>query len=176
MAARKSSDPFAKVRDATLAHRAKHGCGAWPYGNGALLSVLAAAVDADEPDGDARELAHEREIVAGLARQVLLAARLTDLALEARAAVAHEPLSRPFGTPGELRADRGIPAPTKEKAPRGDGALSGVLQGGEICMYASRLCGVGRKPQVPRGRLNRVEAVSAIMAAPTPTKKTVAPA
>ena len=31
---RPSSDPFAKVRDATLAHRAKHGCGAWPYGNG----------------------------------------------------------------------------------------------------------------------------------------------
>jgi predicted O-methyltransferase YrrM len=46
MAARKSDDPFAKVRDATLAHRAKHGCGAWPYGNGVLLSALAAAVDA----------------------------------------------------------------------------------------------------------------------------------
>ena len=46
MAARKSNDPFAKVRDATQAHRAKHGCGTWPYGNGALLSALAAANDA----------------------------------------------------------------------------------------------------------------------------------
>jgi predicted O-methyltransferase YrrM len=42
----KSFDPFAKVRDATLAHRAKHGCGAWPYGNGPLLSVIAATADA----------------------------------------------------------------------------------------------------------------------------------
>ena len=46
MAARKFIDPFAMVRDATQAHRAKHGCGTWPYGNGALLSVLAAASDA----------------------------------------------------------------------------------------------------------------------------------
>ena len=42
----KSSDPFAKVRAATLAHRAKHGCGAWPYDNGPLLGVMAAAVEA----------------------------------------------------------------------------------------------------------------------------------
>jgi predicted O-methyltransferase YrrM len=40
------ADPFAHVRAATLAHRAKHGCGAWPYGNGALLSALAAAAGA----------------------------------------------------------------------------------------------------------------------------------
>jgi len=43
MAAKKSVDPFAPVRAATLAHRAKHGCGAWPYDNGALLAALAAA-------------------------------------------------------------------------------------------------------------------------------------
>jgi predicted O-methyltransferase YrrM len=35
----KAADPFAKVRAATLAHRAKHGCGA-------LLGALAAAADA----------------------------------------------------------------------------------------------------------------------------------
>jgi predicted O-methyltransferase YrrM len=46
MAMKKSIDPFAKVRDATLTHRAKHGCGAWPHSNGALLSALAAAADA----------------------------------------------------------------------------------------------------------------------------------
>ena len=46
MAQKKAVDPFAQVRAATLAHRAKHGCGAWPYGNGALLGALAAAVDA----------------------------------------------------------------------------------------------------------------------------------
>ena len=46
MVAKKSTDPFAHVRSATLAHRAKHGCGAWPYGNGALLSALAAAAGA----------------------------------------------------------------------------------------------------------------------------------
>jgi predicted O-methyltransferase YrrM len=40
------ADPFGRVRDATLKHRAKHGCGAWPYGNGPLLGTLAAAVDA----------------------------------------------------------------------------------------------------------------------------------
>ncbi len=39
-------DPFAKVRDATLAHRAKHGCSAWPYDNGPLLGVIAGAADA----------------------------------------------------------------------------------------------------------------------------------
>jgi predicted O-methyltransferase YrrM len=39
-------DPFAPVREATLKHRAKHGCGAWPYDNGPLLSALAGAADA----------------------------------------------------------------------------------------------------------------------------------
>ncbi|HXF87034.1 MAG TPA: class I SAM-dependent methyltransferase [Xanthobacteraceae bacterium] len=39
-------DPFAGVRAATLRHREKHGCGAWPYDNGPLLAVLAGAVDA----------------------------------------------------------------------------------------------------------------------------------
>jgi predicted O-methyltransferase YrrM len=41
-----AADPFAKVRAATNAHRAKHGCGAYPYGNGPLLSALAAAAGA----------------------------------------------------------------------------------------------------------------------------------
>ncbi len=44
--ARKSTDPFAQIREATLAHRAKHHCGAWPYGNGPLLSVIAGATNA----------------------------------------------------------------------------------------------------------------------------------
>ena len=44
--ARASSDPFAHVREATLKHRAKHGCGAYPYSNGPLLSTIAAAVGA----------------------------------------------------------------------------------------------------------------------------------
>jgi predicted O-methyltransferase YrrM len=39
-------DPFAAVREATLAHRASHGCGAYPYDNGALLGALAAAANA----------------------------------------------------------------------------------------------------------------------------------
>ena len=39
-------DPFAKVHDATLKHRAKHGCGAWPYDNGPLLGTIAAAAGA----------------------------------------------------------------------------------------------------------------------------------
>ncbi len=41
-----STDPFAAVREATLAHRAAHGCGAYPYDNGALLGALAAAANA----------------------------------------------------------------------------------------------------------------------------------
>jgi len=43
---RKSADPFAHVRETTLKHRARHGCGAWPYGNGPLLSTIAAAAGA----------------------------------------------------------------------------------------------------------------------------------
>jgi predicted O-methyltransferase YrrM len=38
-------DPFARVREATNRHRAQHGCGAHPYGNGPLLGVLAGAAD-----------------------------------------------------------------------------------------------------------------------------------
>jgi predicted O-methyltransferase YrrM len=45
-AAKTSSDPFSAVREATLAHRASHGCGAYPYDNGALLGALAAAANA----------------------------------------------------------------------------------------------------------------------------------
>jgi len=41
-----TNDRFAPVREATLAHRAKHGCSAWPYDNGPLLGALAGAADA----------------------------------------------------------------------------------------------------------------------------------
>jgi predicted O-methyltransferase YrrM len=41
-----SPDPFAAIRDATNRHRARHGCGAYPYANGPLLGVLAAAANA----------------------------------------------------------------------------------------------------------------------------------
>jgi len=47
MATSKSpSDSFAAVREATLAHRAGHDCGAYPYDNGALLGALAASANA----------------------------------------------------------------------------------------------------------------------------------
>ena len=45
-AAKVSTDPFAALREATMAHRAVHGCGAYPYDNGALLGTLAAAANA----------------------------------------------------------------------------------------------------------------------------------
>src|SRR5882762_384328 len=41
-----STDRFGAIREATLAHRAKHGCSAWPYDNGPLLGALAGAADA----------------------------------------------------------------------------------------------------------------------------------
>ncbi len=40
------TDLFAEIRKATDRHRARHGCSAYPYGNGPLLSALAAAVRA----------------------------------------------------------------------------------------------------------------------------------
>jgi predicted O-methyltransferase YrrM len=40
------ADPFADVRKATDAHRARHRCHAYPYRRGALLGTLAAAVQA----------------------------------------------------------------------------------------------------------------------------------
>lgn len=40
------TDPFAPIRAATNAHRAQHGCGAYPYQNGPLLGALAAAANA----------------------------------------------------------------------------------------------------------------------------------
>ena len=45
-AAKPLADPFAALREATLAHRAQHGCSAYPYQNGALLGALAAAANA----------------------------------------------------------------------------------------------------------------------------------
>ena len=41
-----AADPFAKIRAATSAHRAKHGCIAYPYDNGPLLAALAGAANA----------------------------------------------------------------------------------------------------------------------------------
>ncbi len=41
-----AADRFAKIRSATVAHRARHGCGAYPYDNGPLLAALAAATGA----------------------------------------------------------------------------------------------------------------------------------
>jgi predicted O-methyltransferase YrrM len=40
------ADPFAKIRTATNAHRARHGCNAFPYDNGPLLAALAAVANA----------------------------------------------------------------------------------------------------------------------------------
>ncbi len=40
------ADPFAAIRKATVEHRGRHRCGAYPYGNGPLLTVLAAAAQA----------------------------------------------------------------------------------------------------------------------------------
>lgn len=39
-------DPFGKIRSATNAHRAQHGCSAYPYSNGPLLAALAGAANA----------------------------------------------------------------------------------------------------------------------------------
>lgn len=41
-----ATDPFARIRDATDAHRAEHRCSAYPYDNGPLLAVIAAAAEA----------------------------------------------------------------------------------------------------------------------------------
>ena len=41
-----ATDRFAKIRAATNAHRARHGCSAYPYDNGPLLAALAAAANA----------------------------------------------------------------------------------------------------------------------------------
>ncbi len=40
------NDRFAKIRAATDVHRARHGCGAFPYDNGPLLAAVAAATGA----------------------------------------------------------------------------------------------------------------------------------
>ena len=45
-AGKNSFDPFASLREATLAHRAQHGCAAYPYKNGPLLGALVAAANA----------------------------------------------------------------------------------------------------------------------------------
>ena len=41
-----ANDPFAKIRAATDAHRATHGCHAYPYDNGPLLGAMAASANA----------------------------------------------------------------------------------------------------------------------------------
>jgi predicted O-methyltransferase YrrM len=43
---RPTADPFVEVRKATDLHREQHGCGAYPYDNGPLLSALAATANA----------------------------------------------------------------------------------------------------------------------------------
>jgi predicted O-methyltransferase YrrM len=41
-----ANDPFVKIRAATDAHRAVHGCHAYPYDNGPLLAAMAASANA----------------------------------------------------------------------------------------------------------------------------------
>lgn len=41
-----TADPFGAVREATLAHIRKHGCGCYPFFDGSLLGVVAAAAQA----------------------------------------------------------------------------------------------------------------------------------
>ena len=44
MAQKKPLDPFAQVRTQTLRYRAQHGCGTYPFEDGAILGVIAAAI------------------------------------------------------------------------------------------------------------------------------------
>lgn len=44
MSTKKTVDPFAAVRTQTLRHRAQHGCGTYPFEDGTILGVIAAAV------------------------------------------------------------------------------------------------------------------------------------
>ena len=44
MAQKKPLDPFAQVRSQTLRHRTQHGCGTYPFEDGTILGVIAAAV------------------------------------------------------------------------------------------------------------------------------------
>jgi predicted O-methyltransferase YrrM len=46
MPAKKSPDPFVEVRTQTFWYRAQHGCGAYPFEDGAIRGVIAAAVAA----------------------------------------------------------------------------------------------------------------------------------
>jgi len=41
-----TADPYADILSTTDTHRARHGCGAYPYDKGTLLGVLAAVVQA----------------------------------------------------------------------------------------------------------------------------------
>jgi predicted O-methyltransferase YrrM len=43
MAAKSQTDPFAGIREATLAHLRQHGCGCYPYFDGSVLGVIAGA-------------------------------------------------------------------------------------------------------------------------------------
>ena len=86
----------------------------------------------------------------------------------------HSKIQTTFDTvEGGFRLARAVSA--KENAPLGDGALSGTNREERyVCMCC--LWEGGRVTQTPRGALNRVEAVSAVCATPTPTRKTVAAA
>jgi predicted O-methyltransferase YrrM len=44
VSAKKATYPIAEVRTQTVRHRAQHGCGTYPFDDGAILGVLAAAV------------------------------------------------------------------------------------------------------------------------------------
>lgn len=46
MAPKRTGDPFEAIRAATLAHLRQHGCGCYPYYDGSLLGVIAAAARA----------------------------------------------------------------------------------------------------------------------------------
>jgi len=46
LATKKSPDRFAEVRAQTLRHRAEHGCGTYPFDDGAILGVIAGAAGA----------------------------------------------------------------------------------------------------------------------------------
>jgi predicted O-methyltransferase YrrM len=41
-----ASDPFGAIRDSTLAHLRKHGCGCYPFFDGSLLGAIAGAAQA----------------------------------------------------------------------------------------------------------------------------------
>ena len=146
------------------------GCGESPPALNANPGICREALPPEVPEDNSTRIATPQTKIAVI-HVIRTATRPVNLASDVRFTMTEVSSPSRVSGPGDCYPGMGEMA-TQEKRPSEEGRSWGTTGRRDMC--AAVLSVGGSRYQAPSGRLNRVEAVSAMCAEPNPTKKIVA--